>query len=890
MRRAPRTAERRTTTRRTRVVLGLAGLLLVLSAPAAAGANPTSPDAPASPGTETSSAAPVSPVAPSQPSDRCTWAEFHELIKWGDETVVSMLLLVECPDGVEKPQGQDDYPPLDAAHQHCELTLVSSRQPGGLLVPGANCGTKPFDEVFDSHPCRWDFQYGDDSKRSVRLVCDPSVKVPSSRDLMPDPPRGCRWDGGSRPTCADAGMQLVDCRNEINWWFDDDETMNVPESAPAWWLEEIAEESRIDGGRGCKLAEHPPYLACADRDLTAYTPPGLLPDGCWGTYPTANYELSWDDGAWSDVSKYGERLMGWVASFMFIIGRSAIQVVLWLVQWGYEFDITDYTDMFASVGGRYQERIVGPWGLDDLVWMVLVGYAGFTTLRRRFGTAGGELLLSFVMLGLATVLFDNRGMYMDAAAEAMTAGSDDLLIAASDNAVGDDVTDQRSQVIRPLQQEIHSQFVEEPYMYLNWGTSNLSDECRAIVLNIAATGWDGDGWPARYLGRDGNPEDCRRIAGFNKEMNGTRLASALLTMVVSVVAATMLGLAAITVLLAKFMVGVLFAMTPFIVVVAVLPGAGRRLAWNWLGMLVQAFAAAWGMSLVIAVMLLAIKEFLTSTERMEIYERWTLVLLTVGLAYVGRKSLLAGTKTLAGGVADAMTRLAPASAGWSSRGPRGIDFGAVERGVSRAAVAPAQVAVREWSKRAAERRSARRSGRRSLANMRYMERQRNRPALEHRVDAYQYDRRAPAGTPATIDYTGSTPGGRGGLLGLGRSTPGTPARFSYRGPTGGGVQDGEQRERWELIAKVHAPPPFLRHPVRHVQDRVYNRHTLRMARRSARDVSQTSYTPDYFVDRGLPHVKDRPATAPPPAPRPGPAWVPRPFRGGGGRRVPRGWR
>ena len=68
----------------------------------------------------------------------------------------------------------------------------------------------------------------------------------------------------------------------------------------------IAKESKVDGGRGCKLAEHPPYLACADRDLTAYTPPGLLPDGCWGTYPTANYELSWDDA----FAAYRERI-GW---------------------------------------------------------------------------------------------------------------------------------------------------------------------------------------------------------------------------------------------------------------------------------------------------------------------------------------------------------------------------------------------------------------------------------------------------------------------------------------------------------------------------------------------------------------------------------------------------
>jgi hypothetical protein len=860
--------------------------------------------APALPTAPAELALPAGPTAPDQPVAACRWREVRRLYLDGDAKRVEILLLVSCDDGVDPPRGQrEDYPPFDSAHAHCTLERFGGRN---QVSYRGDCGTKAFDEVYDTHPCRWDYQYQDDDKRTVKLVCDPSVYVPTVRALMPDPPPGCRWEDGvvtsrgQRPTpaCADVGMQRVDCRNERDLWSDHDATLQVAESAPAWWLKEIEEESRIDEGQGCNLAEHPPYLPCADRDLDGYSPPGLLPDQCWGTYPTSNYELSWDDGGWNPFSKYGERLMGWVASFMFILGRSAIQVVLWLVQWGYEFDITDYTDITSSIGGRYQERIIGPWGLDDMVWLALIGYAGFTTLRRRFGVAGGELLLSFVMLGLATVLFDNRGMYMDAVAEAMTTGSDELLIAATDSETGGEVGNQREEVIRPLQEAIHLQFVEEPYLYLNWGTSRLSSECRTIILNIAATGWDGDGWPARYMDREGNPEDCRRIARFNKEMNGTRLASALLTMIVSLVVAAVLALAALTVLVAKFMVGLLFAMTPFVVVVAVLPGAGRRLAWTWLGGVIQAFAAAWGMSLVLAMMLLATREFLDASQEMEIYERWTLVLLVVILAYLGRKRLLAGTQTFAGHVADAMTRLSPAAAGWSGGRPVGVNFGAVDGMAGRAtalagrtATAPARFAGRSAAQRWQERRVARRS----LNNLRYMEQSRNRPTLEHRVDTYQYDKRSSPGTPAKLEYqAGTAGGGRRGLLGFGKSDPGQPARLSYTGPSGGGVQDGEQRERWEVVTKIPSPAPFLRHPIRHVQDRAQNRSTMRSARRMARDISQSNYRPDFFVDRGMPHVKDRPATAPPRTPPAGRRWIPRPFRpakhAARSRRVPRGWR
>jgi hypothetical protein len=881
-----------------RALLGalLAGLVFVVGWPSVADAVPTAPEAP------------DAPVAPAQSEEECTWSERMKILEEDGVRKVETTFEVSCPPGVPKPgRTESAYPPLPAGREDCELARTGTHNQRRYRV---ECGSQTWAEKSwpeDYHPCSWVMTTNDDESRSVRLECPTSVYEPTDQELMPPLPAGCRWEDGTRgrrqvTACADVGQLDVDCRNEKDWWFDDHQTKQVPENAPQWWLDEIEAESGVDQGQGCKLADHPPYLPCAERELGSYTAPGLLPDQCWGTYPTSHYELSWDDGSWTDVSKYGERLMGWVASFLFTIGRSSIQIVLWLVQWGFEFDISEYTEITSSVGGNYQNRIVGPWGLDDIVWMVLIGYAGMATLRRRFGAAGGEILISFVMLGLATVMFDQRAMYMDAVAEAMTKGSDELLIAATDTP-STVITDQRSQVIRPLQKEIHDQFVEEPYMYLNWGTSNMPDSCREIVLNIAATGWDGDGWPARYMGREGNDDACQDLAGTNAEMNGTRLASALLTMIVSLVVAVVLGLAAVTVLLAKFMVGVLFALAPFVVVIAVLPGSGRRLAWTWLGAGAQAFAVAWGMSFAIALMLLATKEFLDSSRDMEIYERWGLVLMVVCIAYVGRKRLVASTQAFAGHVADAMTRLAPASANWSGSGPVGVDYGRADRTAGRAAqvgaiatAAPLALAGRSVAQRWQERRTARRS----LRNMRYMERQRMRPQHEYRVDTYQYARRAPAGTPAKATYTPGGPQPKPGLLsrvtGRGGGGGGGGPSVTLTAPTGGGVQDGEMRERWEMVAKVQAPPSFARHPIRHMQDRMANRGIMRSARRQAREINETPYAPDYHVDRGMPHTSARPATAPPRPVPTGRRWVPRSVRGRTLRqnaarvRVPRGWR
>src|SRR5690606_19638771 len=145
-----------------------------------------------------------------------------------------------------------------------------------------------------------------------------------------------------------------------------------------------------------------------------------------------------------------------------------------------------------------------------------------------------------------------------------------------------------------------------------------------------------------------------------------------------------------------------------------------------------------------------------------------------------------------------------------------------------AAAAPV-VAAGTWT---ALRWRERRNTRRSLRNMRYMERQRTRPALEHRVDTYQYANRAPAppSTPppagAPAPGPGPTPGpvhpaaaralAQGGVL----LTPKAPP--APKSPPPSGPIDGEVRERFEYVAKYQSPPSALRHPIRHVQDRVAN--------------------------------------------------------------------
>jgi hypothetical protein len=166
--------------------------------------------------------------------------------------------------------------------------------------------------------CHWEIREYKNANDQAVLVCDPPVnhfrEVPEEE--RPPLPANCeirRPDGGmgdSGPEetafCADAGKRWIYCRNQDglfgrDWldyaWEDEELHLQVPQSSPQWWIDEIEQESKdaADGknGMGCRLAEHPPAVPCSERNTTDPSEPdyyrsedGLVPDRCWGTYPS----------------------------------------------------------------------------------------------------------------------------------------------------------------------------------------------------------------------------------------------------------------------------------------------------------------------------------------------------------------------------------------------------------------------------------------------------------------------------------------------------------------------------------------------------------------------------------------------------------------------------
>jgi TrbL/VirB6 plasmid conjugal transfer protein len=689
--------------------------------------------------------------------------------------------------------------------------------------------------------------------------------VPADVDPGPQPAPSCVFkpstDASVDPywLCPQGTTVTIACRNEKSFWFDSDEERTVDANTPYWWRKEIDEDRN-----GCDLAAHPPMKSC--REIRAeeaakgpndpkWDPPGLLPDGCWGTYPVYNYQLTWKAGSWYDVTEYNQRLMGWLTQAMFGAGVSGIQLVQFLVDWGFSFDVAQYSQMVADLADRYDVSLVQGWGLVDMTWFFLIAFAGFMALKGKLAVGGGEILVAVVLAGLATVLMQHKEMYMRELAQNMDLASSDLMLAAVPADERPDIpanatSKQRIHLsLQPIQARINEEFIETPYAFLNWG-KRLTSKCLEVQEGIVAVGdWDDDGWPTRYMERQG--DECKAAAEYNGSAGIGRMFGALMTMIIAFIVVGFLGLAAFTVALAKFLLAVLFAVTPFVIIFAVLPGAGRRLCWAWVGAVVQIVLMAVGMSFMLALMMVSVEQVMDNIpDDTDLIERWTIILLLVSTIYFARKKFLTSGQALATSLADNLTRMSPSAAGYQSNGPVGFDFDRPDRvatrttkgvayGVGWGAAALSAAAAGYVMTRAAERRSAKRG----YNNLERMERSRERPTLEQRLDAYAYGGRDP-GKPGHVKVgVGGGGGGGGGGFGggggggRGRNGGGRGRNGGGGGgggggfgggygdvdvqlPQAGGPKDQEWRAREELVWRRRAPRPVFTHPIGHVADRI----------------------------------------------------------------------
>ncbi len=385
-----------------------------------------------------------------------------------------------------------------------------------------------------------------------------------------------------------------------------------------------------------------PSPSCVGSD--AGVGEGLVPEGCWGDFPSANFDIGCDEGAWNHLTR---KIYCTFTDLAFQAGRAATAFGAWVAGWAYSFDAAGVVaEPAVAMAQLMESRIVGPLDLGGLAWLVMVTWVAFTALRGRVTQAAGEFVVSVLLVGLAGIVLSNPAGYLSGAYDTMGRLSTITLAAGTGAPPPTDQT-ATDTVVAPIQAQIHAVFVEEPYNIINWGVpaEAMAPACVDARNRILATGpHGGDDAPRQAMDAAG----CEELADFNHQPTAQRLFGAVLAMVAALIMVILVGLVSLTVVVAQLAVAAAFAISPFAAAAAVLPGSGRTVAIRWVMLLFRAMLAMVAMSFLLAMVLMFIQALLEASSGLPLFARFALVDVTVVVAILARRRILgAGANTVA---------------------------------------------------------------------------------------------------------------------------------------------------------------------------------------------------------------------------------------------------
>ena len=360
----------------------------------------------------------------------------------------------------------------------------------------------------------------------------------------------------------------------------------------------------------------------------------IVPDDCWGEFPSSHYDIGCDEGAWNHV---GRKVYCTFTDLTYQGARSATATALWIVEWAYAFGVYERLGGPAiAIAESYEQNMIGPLGLAELAWFYAIAWAGLQMLRGKLSLAGGELAASVVMAALAAILLANPSGYLDGAFDTMGTVSGALLSTGTGKPPPDDALDADA-VLQPLQAHLHQAFVEDPYDHLNWGGSDMPTACRGMRDRIVALGpWGNSDAPRDAMEMAG----CQDQADFNHDPSGQRLFGAVLTMTAALVMVVLIGLVSLTIVVAQIVAVILFAVAPFAALGAILTGGARRLALGWIAAVIRVILVVIGMSFVLSMLLLTVEALLSAGAEADLIERFALVNIVVIAMFGARRRVL----------------------------------------------------------------------------------------------------------------------------------------------------------------------------------------------------------------------------------------------------------
>jgi hypothetical protein len=201
------------------------------------------------------------------------------------------------------------------------------------------------------------------------------------------------------------------------------------------------------------------------------------------------------------------------------------------------------------------------------------------------------------------------------------------------------------------------------------------------------------------------------------------MVGALLTLVAALLLMAFMGLLALTVLIAKIALFGLFLLAPFAVVVAILPGAGRRLVWVWVasvGQTVLIVVSSGGLLSVVVIVQINLTQAVGQVGEVGLVGRYASFDLVVFTAILARRRLLGGLQSFTNQMSERLTRATPggqATVSPLSPANAGTNFSLIDRVAGRAAVGTFLPLALTVNQRWVAHRNARISARYGLENL-----------------------------------------------------------------------------------------------------------------------------------------------------------------------------
>ena len=385
----------------------------------------------------------------------------------------------------------------------------------------------------------------------------------------------------------------------------------------------------------------PPFVPAPYPTAQRKPPTGesLIPDAAADQYPTGNYDIGYDEGAWNS---FGRKALGFFTGFGWTVNRIVVGVTLWLVDWAFEFDIVGpLQGPILTVAGALDTNLIGPLRLDHLVWFGVVAYAGFQFFRGRAMSGLGEFALSLVALAVTVVITANPAGYLHAATTTLRQTSGAVLSLSQGATPSDDPSAGR-QLIEPLRASLHDVLIEQPHQIIDWGRP-LTGVCAQTARQLVAEGpWGASDTPRDRMDQAG----CHDEADFNHDPTFERMASAWMAAAVSLIVMVLLLFAVVTMLTASLFFVLRFSWIYLALLAFQAPGATRELAWGWVVGLFKDLATVAGMSFVISYLMLGMSAFLTAPG-LDLAHRFAVLVIMALAMFIWRRRVLTGVAHLA---------------------------------------------------------------------------------------------------------------------------------------------------------------------------------------------------------------------------------------------------